>query len=243
MDSFIVDPEHRKLKTVSYAFIEKDNQRSLDFSEMIGYKTLGMIHTILFSRFFPKKHKSVRLLRKDEREQMKKSIKEFYSDHNMFFSQYLDLDNDYLVIEEDGEIVAGLQVDKVDWEVLELPGLSGWFLLNVFPRVPMLKKIFNARELGFVTYEAIWFKKGKEKYLPPLFETACANYDVSLGVTWFDTRSIIYSTIKKAVRYGFLASVQGSTPGLIRFKPVNISSEEEQDFYRRPVYVSAYDMT
>jgi len=243
MDSFLVDPEHKKHKTFSYAFIEKENERSLDFSEMIGYRTLGFVHTLLFSRFSPKMDVNVRYLKENEREEMAARIEELYRDHNMYFTDYLPLDEDYYVYEKEGEIIAGLQAYSSSWEIFEMPGFSGWLLLRVFPRIAFLKKIFNARELNYVTFEGIWFKPGHEKILSRLFESVCARSGVFLGVSWFDTRSNIYKKLKRSVRFGLLATIQGSPPSYIRFKSFKLTQAEEEEFDNKPVYVSAYDMT
>jgi len=243
MDQFIKDPGLKQFKTVSYAFIEKENERSLDFSEMMGYQTVSEVRTMPFSRFFPKPHKNVQSIPKEEGESMMKKIREFYNDHIMFFPDYLPLDNHYFVYRKDGEIIAGVQTYPVNFEIIEMPGISGWLLLNVIPRIPLLKRIFQAKKLSFVAFDGIWYKPGCEKYLMPLFESVCFNFSTKIAMSWFDSRSRIYKEVKKVVRMGFLTRILGTLPGIIRIKFFNQTEKEKQEFLEKPVYVSGYDMS
>ena len=243
MDQFIEDHELQKFETVSYAFIENENERSLDFSEMMGYQTLGEVRTMPFSRFSPKYHKNVQSLPKEERENMMNRIREFYKDHSMFFSDYLPLDSHYFVYKKDGEIIAGVQSYPVDFEIIEIPGFSGWLLLKVMPRLPILKSLFQAKKFSFVSFDGIWYKPGCEKYLMPLFESVCAKFNTKIAMSWFDSRSRIYKEVKEAVRMGFLTRILGTLPGIIRIKFFNQTEMEKQEFLEKPVYVSGYDMS
>lgn len=243
MDRFIDDPELQKFKTVSYAFIEKGNERSMDFSEMLGYQTAGEVHTLPFSRFFPKHNKNVKSLLKEEEGNMMNKIREFYKDHCMFFTDYLPLDDHYFVFKKDGEIIAGVQCYPVDFEIIEMPGISGWLLLHVIPGLPVIRRMFQADKFSFIAFDGIWYKPGCEKYLMPLYESVCANFSTKIAMSWHDSRSRIYKEVKKAVRIGFLARILGTLPGIIRIKFFNQTGEEKQEFLEKPVYVSGYDMS
>jgi len=243
MEKFIDDPELQKFKTVSYAFIEKENERSLDFSEMLGFQTAGEVRTMPFSRFSPKYDKNVQSLPNDEGKNMMNKIREFYEDHSMFFPDYIPLNNHYFVYKKDGEIIAGVQSYPVNFEIIEMPGFSGWILLHVIPRLPVLKRIFNPKKFNFVAFDGIWYKPGCEKYLMPLFESVCANFNTKIAMSWFDSKSKIYKQMKKAVRLGFLTRILGTIPGIIRIKFFNQTEEEKQEFLEKPVYISGYDMS
>ncbi len=243
MDQFIEDPGLQQFKAVSYAFIEKDNERSFDFSETMGYQTLGEVRTMPFSRFSPKYHKNVQSLPQEEKENMMSKIREMYKDHSLFFPDYLPLDDHYFVYKKDGEIIAGVQCSPVDFEILEMPGFSGWLLLKVMPRLPVLKSLFQAKKFSFVSFDGIWYKPGCEKYLMPLFGSVCARFNTKVAMSWFDSRSRIYKEIMKKVRMGFLTRIMGTLPGIIRIKFFNQTETEKREFLDKPVYISGYDMS
>ncbi|MEA1896594.1 MAG: hypothetical protein U9N53_02885 [Bacteroidota bacterium] len=243
MDQFIEDPDLQQFKTVSYAFIEKENERSLDFSETMGYQTLGEVRTMPFSRFFPKYHKNVQSLPKEERKNMMSKIRGIYRDHSLFFIDYIPLNNHYFVYKKDGEIIAGVQSSLVDFEIIEMPGFSGWLLLKVIPMLPVLKSLIQAKKISFVSFDGIWYKPGCEKYLIPLFESVCAKFNTKVAISWFDSRSRIYKEVKKAVRMGFLTRILGTLPGIIRIKFFNQTETEKREFLDKPVYISGYDMS
>ncbi len=243
MNQFIENPELQKIKTISYAYIEKENERSMNFGDVMGYQTAGEVHTLPFSRFFPKHNKNVQSLPKEDGENMMNKIREFYKDHIMFFPDYLSLDDHYFVYKKHGEIVAGVQCYPVDFEIIEMPGFSGWLLLHVIPGLPVIRRMFQADKFSFIAFDGIWYKPGCEKYLMPLYESVCANFSTKIAMSWHDSRSRIYKEVKKAVRMGFLASILGTLPGIIRIKFFNQTGEEKQEFLEKPVYISGYDMS
>lgn len=243
MPEYLSREEHTRHKTLSYAYIEKENQRSFDQSEIMGYRTLGEVRTQLFSRFSPRKCKRVRSIREEERLEMYERLDKFYEGHNMYFKDYLPLDKDYFVLEEEGEIVAGLQAYRASWEIVEMPGFSGWMLTHIFPYVPYLRRLFNAGDLNYVSFEGVWYKDGYEKKISKLYETVCAEKGVSLGILWHDSRSRYLARIGEVTRLGIIARMEGDSVVLIRFKGFGLTGEEVEEFNTRPVYISAYDMT
>ncbi len=107
----------------------------------------------------------------------------------------------------------------------------------------MIWKFCEIDNLNFVAFDAIWYKKGYEKFLPLLFESACAIMNVNVGLAWFDIECRVLKDIKAAGKPGFLDKVMGSQAADVRFRFYDFSEEEKLEFYNKPAYISSFDVT
>jgi len=233
----------KEIKTISYAFIEKENYRSMDFSSMIRYETVRELNAIFFSRFFPKEKKNVGRILPEEREKLIESLKEMYSEYTMFFTDNLFYNDQYFVLRQGDEIVAGVQANPVEFEIFEMPGFTGKVLMNILPKLPLLSRLFQPGKFRFAAFEGIYYKPGHERFLIPLFESVCAKYGMNIGVTWLDNGSMIFHHLKKIGRMGFFGKLKKTVPGAVRLKFFNVPEEERMNFCKKPAYISAYDIT
>ena len=226
-----------------YAYVEKENIRSWDFTEMIGFDTVGRIHTSLFSRFYPKRDPHVRPPGEGDKKQVLSRLREFYKNHTFYTEQNIFFDNNYLVWKENGEIVAGCQANPEVWKLLEYPGLLNKLFLKVLIRLPILSHRFDPGYLKFIALEGIWFKKGYEKCLLKLFESACAHHNLYLAIIWLDSKSHLYTTIRNIRNLGIIDKLFTSAIGDIRVKFINWKEEDKRYYYEHPAYISCFDMT
>jgi hypothetical protein len=235
--------KEKTLKTLSYAYIEKKNLRSIDFSSMMGYETIREFVTIEFSRFFPKKNKLVDRVKPKEKNEILKKLNDFYKDHTLFYTDNIFYKDQYFVLKEDGEIVAGVQANCVEWEVLEMPGKNGELIMKVVPKIPLISRLFQPHNFRFAAFEGIWYKNGYEKSLLTLFESTCAMLDLNVGLSWFDSESPVLQDINRSGGLGLLNKVMASHPAAIRVRFFDYPWEEKLKFSKMPVYISAFDMT
>lgn len=226
-----------------YAYVEKENARSWGFTELIGFETVGRIHTSLFSRFSPKKDPHVHSIVKTDKEVILSCLREFYMEHTFYTEHNIFFGDNYLVWKENGEIVAGCQANPEVWKLVDYPGFLNKLFLNVLIRLPILSKRFDPGYLKFIAIEGIWYKKGFEKCLLPLFESACAFHDLYLAIIWLDSKSQLYSTIRHLGQLGIMDKFIKSAVGDIRVKFINWSEEDKQYYYKHPAYISCFDMT
>ncbi len=235
--------EEKKLKTLSYAYIEKKNLRSIDFSSIMGYETIREFITIEFSRFFPKKSKQVERVKSEEKKEILEKLNDFYENHTLFYTDNIFYKDQYFVLKKNGEIVAGVQANCVEWEVLEMPGKNGELIMRVVPKIPLISRLFQPHNFRFAAFEGIWYKKDHEKYLPALFEATCAMLNMNVGLVWFDTESPVLQDINKVGGLGLLNKVMAPHPAAIRVRFFDFSEEEKREFSKKPSYISAFDMT
>ena len=226
-----------------YAYVEKENLRSWNFTEIIGFETVGRIHTTLFSRFNPVMDQHVHQVTEMDKESVLGQLREFYRDHTFYTEQNIFYDNNYLVWKEDGKIVAGCQANPEAWKLLDDPGLLNKLFFKVLLRLPILSRRFDPGFLKFVALEGIWYKDGFEKCLSRLFESACAHHDLYLAMIWLDARSPVFNTIHDIGRLGVLDSLINPAIGDIRIKFNHCTEEHRRYYYDRPAYISCFDMT
>jgi hypothetical protein len=226
-----------------YAYVEKENLRSWNFTEIIGFETVGCIHTTLFSRFRPKMDPHVQQLSEKDKKGVLTRLREFYKDHALYTQQNLFYGGHYLVWKENGETVAGCQANPEAWKLLDDPGLLNKLFFKVLLRLPILSRRFDPGFLKFVAIEGIWYKDGFEKRLLKLFESACAHHGLYLAMIWLDSRSPVFQTIHRIGRLGILDKVINPAIGDIRIKFNHCTEEEKQYYYDHPAYISCFDMT
>ncbi len=257
-------------KSILYAFIERENLRSSGFSETMGLRTYRRFTTILFSRLRCRQDQHVGTALPSEKKEILRLIEQFYAQHTLFstaniFPQHpKPLEEEYteppyrnlfsgkkeknplsksafLVYRLNGKIVAGLQVHPDAWKITHLKSWS-WFTLKFFPRIPGIRRIFNPENFRFIALEGIFYTAGGQKYLEPLLETACANFQTAIAMLWVDTRSPVLKVLRKRVRLGLMNKFMRQVEADIRIKTYGLSGNEEQLLRDQPAYISAFDM-
>ncbi len=230
--------------TIFYASIEKKNISSFKVVSNAGYRTIRNISTIGFSRFFPKKNNKIK---KAETDAGKKKILEhltaFYSGHSMLQFSKIFHHNDYYYLEEDGEIVAGVQIHKINWRVKKMPGLSGKIILNVLPYMPLISRIFNPNKFDFLALEGIWFKPGHVQHFHELLEGLLAENKLHTALWWMDTECPVLQQLKQYGQFGFIHPFTKDAGTNIMASTIQLQPEEIKMLEESPVYVSAFDFT
>ena len=103
--------------------------------------------------------------------------------------------------------------------------------------------MFRPDEFRYLVFDAIYCRKGREKLLADLFETACAEEGFNTGLTWLDDRSTLYDKIRTDVKMGALNRMLNAKPGLVYTKFINLTEEEKDHFYDVPAYISGFDFS
>jgi hypothetical protein len=230
-------------KTFIYAYIGRDNVRSMMFSDQMDFEKIRRMSTILFSRFNPKIHPGVQRIKEEEKQGMLRLLKNFYSNFNMYTDEYLFYNNNYYVLKIDNEIVAALQANPEAWEIVKKPGFPESMFFKIIEHIPGILKYFDPHNFRFAALEGIYYKKGYEKYLVPLFESVCALTKTHFALTWLDTDGPLTKTINKLGHHGFLSRIIKRVEASVIIKFINFSQEEKSSFRNNPVYISCFDVT
>ncbi len=249
-EPFFVNPDRiaRGMKFDSdrsfiYAYIEKKNLRSWNFSESVGFETIGQIHTSLYSRFRPRMNPHVQPVPPEDRDFVKTRLREFYKGYIMYTEQHIFFNDHYLVWRENGRIMAGCQANPELWQIIHIPGFLSSIFLKGLARLPFISRRFNPGYMKFVAFEGIWYERGYEHCLLPLIESALALHRMYLGILWLDSSSHVLELSRRLGNRGMVGRFFNAIPGDIRVRFINWDEKEKEEFRNRPCYISCFDVT
>lgn len=165
------------------------------------------------------------------------SLIEHYQEYSWTDLDYSFDPQNYYILKENNEILAGMQVKEFCWTIENLPGISGKIIVNTFHRLPVLKELFNPRNYQFLKIGNIYVKKGFEKKLIGLIEAVLVLKGLKTCITYINTKTNQDQLIAKLLQSGLLSSsslevkvfVKGNDP------QANLWSEHE------PLFISISD--
>jgi RimJ/RimL family protein N-acetyltransferase len=229
-------------KTIYVGCVEKGNIRSFKVVENAGYEILGTQSVNAFSRFFPKEQKDIqRVQTPAEKEEVLHLLRRHYQSHVLVHFDYLFLKDNYYVIREQGEIVAGCQYHRVHWAMNSMPGFMGKIIMNVLPRIPFVNRLFNPKKFEFLAFEGIYFKPSHEKTLLRLFEGLLHMEKLNSSLYWMGETCPYRLAIQKHGNAGLLQSFVGDSGVYIMTSYRNMSEEEITQLKSGPLYASSFD--
>ena len=229
-------------KTIYVGCVEKGNIRSYKVVENAGYEPLGSLSVSAFSRFFPKAQKNVeRVQTQSEKSEVQDRVRKFYTKHVLVHFDYLFLKDNYFVMREQGEIVAGCQLHRVHWAINNMPGLMGKIIMHVLPNIPFINKLFNPKRFEFLAFEGIYFKHGREDTLLKLFEGLLHREKMNSALFWMGENCPYKEIIQKHGNLGLMEHFVKDSGVYIMTSYRNMSDEEIARLKSGPLYASAFD--
>lgn len=230
-------------KHIMYAFVESMNERSKNLVHQAGYEYVRSFLTVAFSRFSPKPDKRVVKLRDEEKGKMESLLLDYYREYSFFSTEYTFCEDKYYVLKEGNEIIAGVSAIPSVYKVFDVPGIWGWVMMRVLPKIPYFSRLFRPEEFRYIVFDAIYCKPGRESFLANLFESVCAAEGFNTGLTWLDDRSQLYDKIRTDVKMGALNRMLNAKPGLVYTRFINLTEKEKECFYDAPAYISGFDFS
>jgi RimJ/RimL family protein N-acetyltransferase len=229
-------------KTIYFAFVEKANKASYNVVKSSGYDELGTIKTIGFSRFFPKwDNRIVNISDQKEKTQIIKLLSEKYKDHVLVQFNSIFHKNNYFVIRENDEIVAGCQYHKGHWKINKMKGTVGKLIILLAPHLPLIRKIFNPNKFEFLAFEGIYFKKGYENDLHKLFEGLLAKEKLNSALIWMGENCPVRKNISDFKNLGLIHTFVKDSDVKVMASFNNIGEEVKEIARKNPMYASAFD--
>ncbi|GAB5408388.1 MAG: hypothetical protein BalsKO_07530 [Balneolaceae bacterium] len=230
-------------KAAFYAFVESENFNSKELCISLGFNPTRKISTLLFSRFYPKKTSSISLVQDSDKDEIRKRLASFYKNHSFYFQDDLFESGTYFVMKEEGKLLAGLRCKTVNWDIVEVPGVSGFFMQNILPYLPFTRKLFNPKNLYFLAFDHIWTSETGSSNIVTLMEHACSDFGIHLGMFWEDSESKLINELKKSKSLGFLHRIKGEVAADVMLRFINMNNQDQTELLKKPVFVSALDMT
>lgn len=226
-----------------YAYVESENQRSLQICSAFGFQKVRSFRTLPFSRFFPKKHPGCSRLTPADRQEVKQAVEEQYADYHLFFPDHLFSGDHYFVLKREGRIVAGLRAMPVSWVINHLPGLSGKLTMQVVPHIPLLSRLFNPANFRFAAFEGVFALPGHENAIFTLMESVLAELGLYTGMLWLDDESELFNFFLNSGKLGLLHHLEKPSPVNILVRFAEAAPETIEMYKKKPVYISALDLT
>lgn len=225
---------HHRPQDFSYAFLEKKNEASIKMVQHLGFRPYQTSLTNGFSRFFPKLDPRVRAVCDPvEQQAISQRLESYYENHSFVHDKGWHNQSNYFILEENGELVAGLQVIPARWEVVQMEGRMGQFLVRWGKFLPGIQRIFNPSDFQFLGLEGLYVKSGKEHCLIRLMEHVLAHFKTHAALFWQDPTSPHFLGNRRDL--GILHTfVQGTGSWLMaKNLPDNMKS--------KPAYISCFD--
>lgn len=229
-------------KTIFIGCVEKGNIRSYKVVENAGYKPIGLLTVNAFSRFFPQEDKRIERVRtSEEKTEILSLLKKQYSHHSLVHFNYIFNGDNYFVIREQGEIVAGCQFHLAQWKINQMPGLSGKIIMHVLPVTPLINRLFNPKKFQFLAIEGIYFKEGHIHTLLQLLEGLLHQEKINAALFWFAEDCPYRAQLLKTGKLGLLHSFVKNSGARVMASYKNLSEEEIRLVESYPQFASAFD--
>lgn len=226
---------------IGYAYIEGSNIRSQKAAKFIGYEAVRNFQTILFSRMFPQKQGNVRRYKSSEKSMILQKLQDFYKNYGfVHFTNTFHHDN-YFVLEQDGDLIAGVQAFPVAWKILEMPGFAGKLIMNVVPHIPLVNRLFNPKSHQFLVFDSIFCESGKEAELIQLLEAVLAELSVYSALLWLDKADDLFKKLDNLKKWGILDKVEGKLPVTAIAKIHGLPDTKIETFKQMPMYIAGFD--
>jgi predicted GNAT family N-acyltransferase len=226
---------------IGYAYIEGSNIRSQKGAKFVGYDPVRTFLTVFFSRIFPKKNPNVRRYKTADKASILKKLKKFYANYGfVHFTNTFHKDG-YFVMEKEGEIIAGVQAYPVEWQILEMPGFVGKFIMNIVPYIPFVNRLFNPKSHRFLVFDAMFCEEGKEAELIKLLESVLVEFEVYSGLLWMDMEDELFQKLNGLNQWGILDKVEGKLPVTAIAKIHGLPDSKVETFKALPMYITGFD--
>ena len=229
-------------KTIFFACVEKENKSSYHICKSAGYTPVGTIKTIGFSRFWPRFNKDIeKISSAKEKEEVISLLKKLYAQHALVQFNSLFLNDNYFVIRENNQIVAGCQYHRVHWVINNMKGFSGKIIMNIIPLIPILNKIFNPKRFEFLAFEGIYFKPGYEHKLYSLFEGLLQREKLKSSMLWMGKNCPVRKKIMVNGKLGLIHTFIKDSDVEVMASFKNMSESEISNVKTSPIFASAFD--
>lgn len=228
--------------TLYVGTVETFNKSSYNLVKAVQYEHTHTIQTMSYSRAFPKKYAEVRQVKTDkEKEAIRAALWSQYNGHSLYHQENIFKDGNYFYIEEDGEIIAGLQCFPALWVIKNVPGAAGKIMMRVLPHLPVLNKMFNPKKFEFLAFEGIIYKKDRIADLHKLFSHVLATLGMKTSLFWLDEKDDLYTSLQAYGKLGLVQKVGAGTGANIMISFTDVPSTEKNNIASSPTYQSAFD--
>ncbi|MFD2569481.1 GNAT family N-acetyltransferase [Spirosoma soli] len=223
-----------------YSYIEEKNTRSLRISEKEGFQSSRVLKTFVFRRYAPQADPRFSQLNPSEKENLLTRLTSFYQNFHLTTFARIGFQNNYFVLKEGDEIIAGVQANVVRWKFMNMPGAGGWVMMNLLPLVSATRRFFDPSNYTFAVLEGLYYKGEREESVYVLLESVLAHFGLYTALLQIDPQAP-YAALFSRPGMGRLSGYQKGVSTHVMIKPVGLTDAQIQS--NLPVYVSAFDFS
>ncbi len=228
---------------VFYSYIEEANGRSMHISAREGFSDIGTLEAILFSRPYPSVSPQVSRLSADRYDTMRQLLESAYQPYTLVQFDRLFYGQNFFVLEEGGELIAGVQANPVRWRIVDMPGISGKLIMHLVPHLPVMGRLINPDQYQFAALEAIYVKPGHEKALLQLLEGVLIGFGFTSALLMADVQVPVARWLKSSGRLGIMNALKKNIYTKVMAKATGLAIGDLKAFPEQPIYTSAFDYT
>jgi hypothetical protein len=220
--------------------VEAGNLRSLKTLQKVGRKSLGHYQSLLVSRLKPKERGPVDRLPEKDRDQVVRLLYQEYQRHSLLDFAYAVKPEDYYILRQGQEIVAGVQVERNHLAIEYLPGAGGLVLIKALPYLPILRRYLPEGNFQYLALGNIYVKPGHEPELFRLMESLLAREQLYFGMIYLDKRSPIYQRLMSSGNFGLFNALVDIPVQVMAFLK-GFTEPETAAIRRKPLFISMLD--
>ena len=190
---------------LGFAYVEETTEISLKISEHAGHSVESDISLQLFSRLIPARDDRAGAIRDTEHRVVLRGLEQLYSDHELADFEASFRPEETRVIRRDGQAIASVQVEPLNWEVVSMPGFRGRLLLDVLPHVPGWNRLLDLRNLKVLRFGNVFFRQGEAAEFFALAESCLAENHARIGLVMLDRNSSVLHSLRQSGDFGLLS--------------------------------------
>ena len=225
---------------IYYGYVEADNIHSMRTLQKVGRKSVGQYHSLLISRLNPRTNDAMEKVDQENTDQIVQLLYEQYKNHSLIDFAYSFKPEDYYILKEGNEIIAGVQCQRNHLTIRYLPGVTGIFITKILPYIPIFCKLLPDRNYQFLTFGNIYVKHGYEPKLFNLIESLLAKYQLYFGMVYMDQRSPFYQRLKTSGKLGIFHAMVDLPVHVMAFLK-GFTDREIAEIERKPLFISMMD--
>ncbi|MVM33881.1 GNAT family N-acetyltransferase [Spirosoma sp. HMF4905] len=221
-----------------YSYIEAKNVRSVAISQKEGFQSVATLKTYFFRRYSPVQDKRFSVATANDLHHIQPVLNQVYRSYRFKTFAHIGYQNQYFVLKEQGQIVAGVQANPVCWRFYQMPGVMGWVLMNLVPLVSATRRFFNPARNEFVVMEGLYYQKGRPELLRILLESVLAHFGLHSAMCEIDQSDPLVPQLLHS-SMGALSGFEKGVNTYVLVKATGLSEHHVQA--KSPVYVSCFD--
>lgn len=227
--------------TLVYAYIEGENIKSLSVSNHFDPVINSSFKVLFFNRLSPGKNQNCKRVEKVDIEKIKEKVAVQNQNFISYNSTRIGYENNYFILERNGEIVAGLQAILTKWEIINNPGFSGFLIQNILSKIPYIKRLAQGRNMEFVAVEGVYYESVEDFQL--LLEHVLAELKQYMAFIYLDVKDLRLKELQDSPGLGLMSKIQKSPQINILHFGWKLGREAEASLKNGINYISAYDVT